>query len=241
MTINTAILGTQVVQLQPNRDKPITLRAAGRVTGRVVADDPAAVKGLDVRLGTQFESKDTAGMASTRTDAKGRFVVAAMAEGTMSFMVSGTPGSPYRAGEESLRPIIAGQENHLEIRLTRAVRARGVVRERGTNKPIPRVGVVVGGQYQIEVAWSDAQGRFEEYVLPGKIGLGVYPWLSPRPFFPTSAQPINEVDIPANTPEFTLPPIDLARGDTSRERWSIRRTAPSPAPDRRDAGHSARD
>ena len=89
-----------------------------------------------------------------------------------------------------------------------------MVRERGTNKPIPGVGVVVGGQYQIQVAWSDAQGRFEDYVLPGKIGLRVYAWLSPRPFFPTSAQPINEVEIPANAPEFTLPPIDLARGDT---------------------------
>ncbi len=46
MTLYTEDLGTQQIQLQPNRDKALRLRPVGRVTGRVVADDPTAVRGI---------------------------------------------------------------------------------------------------------------------------------------------------------------------------------------------------
>ena len=213
MTLSTADLGIQQIQLQPKNDKAITLRPVGRVVGRVVADDPAVVRGIEVHLGTQFEGKEASGSASTRTDGEGRFVVPALAEGTMLFMVHAAPGSPFRPVQGSLTQIMANRENRLEIKLKRAVQVRGAVRERGTNRPIPGVGVMVGSQYQMNVTYSDPEGRFEDYVLPGRIGVGVCPWLATRPFFPIARQPTEEVDVPANVKEFTLPPIELARGD----------------------------
>lgn len=213
VTLSTADLGIQQIQLQPKSDTAITLRPVGRVLGRVVADDPAAVSGIAITLGTQFEGKDASGSASTRTDEEGRFVVPALAEGSMVFMVRAARGSLSRPVQESLTPIAANRENRLEIHLKRAIRLRGTVRERGTNRPIPGAGVLVGSQYQMHVTYSDAEGRFEDYVLPGTIGIGIYPWMSPRPFFPLARQPNGEVNVPANVKEFVLPPIELARGD----------------------------
>jgi Carboxypeptidase regulatory-like domain len=213
LTVDTVDLGIQLIQLQPKNDKPFTLRPVGKVVGRVVADELAIARGIEITLGTQFDGKDSAGSARTKTDAEGRFVVPALAEGSMSYMVALPPGSSYRAVQESLSQNVANRDNHLEIHLKRAVRVRGVVQERGTNRPIPAVGVMTGGQYQFHVAYTDVKGRFEDDVLPGQIGLVVFPWLSPRPFFPVAREPRN-IDIPANVKELMLPAIELARGDT---------------------------
>ena len=166
MTLSTADLGIQQIQLQPKSDKAITLRPVGRVVGRVVADDPAAVRRIAIVLGTQFDGKEASGRAYTRTDGEGRFVVPVLAEGSMVFMVH-APGSLYRPVQESLTAIAANRENRLEIQLKRAVRVRGTVRERGTSRPIPGVGVLVGSQFQMNVTYSDPEGKFEDYVLPG--------------------------------------------------------------------------
>ncbi len=203
MTITTSDLGIQQIQLQPDREKPITLRPVGRVSGRVVSDDPAAARGILVYLGTQYDGKDTAGRASTRTDNEGRFVVDAVAEGSMLFMIHPAPESPYRPAQGAMTQISAGRENVLKIELKRGVRVRGLVRERGTNRPIPGVGVFIGSQYQMNVFYSDAEGQFEEYVLPGTIGIGIYPWMTPRPFYPLAQQPVAEVEVPANVSGIT--------------------------------------
>ncbi len=214
MTISTADLGTQQIQLQPKSDKAITLRPVGRVVGRVLADDPAATRGIVVYVGTQFDGKDAAGRAFTRTDGEGRFVIPALAEGSMIFMLPSAPGVPFRPVQESLSQMMANRENVIEIRLKPAVLLHGTVRERGTNRPIPGAGVLVAGHYQMRVVYSDAQGRFEESVLPGTIGMGVYPWMAPRPYFTLAQQPVAELEVPANVKEYTLKPIELARGDT---------------------------
>ena len=210
--VTTADLGVQQIQLQQFQqtgNKPIVLRPVGRVVGRVVADDPAAARGIVFYLGTQFDGKDSSGRAHARTDNEGRFTVPALAEGSMLFMVHASPGSPYRPAQGSMTKVVANQENRLEIQLQRAVHVGGTVRERGTNRPVPGTGVMIGSQYQMNVAYSDDQGHFEDYVVPGTISLGVYPWMAPRPFFPLAQQPVAEVEIPANVTEFTLKPIEL--------------------------------
>ena len=209
MTISTADLGTQQIQLQPKTDKAITLSPVGRVAGRVVADDPAAERGIKVYLGTQFEGKSASGSASARTDADGRFFVPALAAGSMLFMVHVEPGSPYRPVQEAPTPIVANRENRLEIQLKRAVRVRGTVRERGTSRPIPGVGVLVGSQYRTNVTYSDPEGRFEDYVLPGRIGVGVYPWLAPGRSSPS----------PANRPRKSISPQMSRTSRFPRSSW----------------------
>ncbi len=212
LTVSTADLGVQEIQWQPPSDKAITLLPVGRVVGRVRADDPAVVRGIPIYLGTQFNGKSVSGLASTRTDDQGRFVVPALAEGLMLFQVGVAPRSPYRPVQPAFTPIAANRENHLEITLKRGVRVRGQVRERGSNRPIAEAGVLVGSQYRTNVVYSDDAGRFEDYVLPGTVGTSLFDWLTPRPFFPTRP-PGREEQIPANVSEFEIPPIELARGD----------------------------
>ena len=72
---------------------------------------------------------------------------------------------------------------------------------------------MIGGGYQGDIVYSDADGRYASFLLPGPAGQSVFPWLAPRPFFPVSASPYTQLQIPADVKEFTLPTIELARGD----------------------------
>ena len=164
-----------------------------------MADDPAAVRGIVVYLGTQFDGKDASGRAYTRTDDEGRFVIPALAEGSMLFMVPAAPGSPFRPAQGSTTQITANRENRARDPAQDGQSAFAARFASGARTDqFPGAGVLIGSQYQMNVIYSDSAGRFEDYVLPGTIGMGIYPWMAPRPFFPLARQPIEEIVVPAN-------------------------------------------
>jgi hypothetical protein len=221
-------LGVQYYSPREDGRKPIALKPVGRVVGRVVADDPAATRGVAVVIGTQFDGGEIAGSAAVTTDDQGRFEVPALAAGQGNYQVHVPDAHPYRAAQAGLRPIEAGRRNEVEIPLRRAVRLNGIVRERGTNAPVAGARVMIGGQYQFEVARSDESGAFSCLVLPGEVTAFVWPWGAPRPFFPLPLTKEPKAEIPAGAKEFTLPPIELSRGETLRGTVVDERGRPAP-------------
>jgi beta-lactamase regulating signal transducer with metallopeptidase domain len=128
-------------------DEVLHLRNAIPVVGRVVADDPAQVRGLPVYLSTYGErSQDLTrhlpmGEAWAVTDDRGRFRVPALASGILFASVEVPTQSLYRAPWIKDRDFKAAARIEVEIPLKRMLHVRGVVREKGTGKPIEGVGV----------------------------------------------------------------------------------------------------
>jgi protocatechuate 3,4-dioxygenase beta subunit len=214
LSVTTADDGIHHLFTQPGSDGSVTLGAVGRVAGRVIADDPAVVRGVTIGLSTTADGKAGSGAAYVRTEDEGRFAVPALAEGALIYSVNLPDGSPYRPEQKSPSRVTAARENRLEITLRRAIPVHGTVRERGTNRPIAGAGVMIGGGYQGDIAYSGADGRYSSFLLPGPAGQTVFAWLAPRPFFPVSAGPYAALEIPANAREFELPTVELARGES---------------------------
>ncbi|MEJ7639843.1 MAG: hypothetical protein WKF75_18200, partial [Singulisphaera sp.] len=158
--------------LKPGTD--LRLRPVARVEGRVSSADPASARGLHVYLSTFLRDQSkgqVSGSAEAVTDARGRFAVPALAAGELSVDVPTPEGSLLRA----LRPAVTAIEEkgkaEVEIPLKRLLRVRGVVREKGTAKPVADVVVRlfsrdVANDNSLPSARTDAEGRFEALALP---------------------------------------------------------------------------
>lgn len=194
----------------------VRLRAAKPVRGRLVADDPAVVRGVTIRFQVGNEGrpgKHDAFVTSTveaTTDQDGRFKTPLIAEGQLNVVIPeiemGSSGRPKYLLERCRRSL-SMQMSDLELKLQRAVRVHGTVRERGSGKGVPKVWVV----YQIThgqetpaltytgVIFTDENGRFAFDDLPAACivaldGFCVTPW---------------EGKIPSGAAEFVLPPFDV--------------------------------
>jgi hypothetical protein len=201
--------------------RTVTLEPAGRVAGRLVGDDGRPVAGLAVRATAYPEGIDLGrmvGTAEVASDAAGRFDIPALAAGRLVLTLGFRPGEPpaYRGQPPVNQVVEAGRTANVEIALRRAVLVRGLVRERGTGAPIPGVRPVLnparGGDAS---AVSDAEGRFAGFTL----GNQPYGFLygAPRPYvIPTDAPEAVGHLLPPGATEYTLPPIELARGAAVR-------------------------
>jgi hypothetical protein len=151
--------------------RTLKLLPAGRVQGRIRAEDPRAVRGLSVRIATAIgasaRADGTGGSAETVTNNDGRFWVPAIAIGELTVTHQLRRELPLRNGPPDWPAVREGEFTEVEVFLKKAVRVSGVVNETGTGKPIPGAGVSVGWQPEPLVLSTDAQGRFTDYVLPG--------------------------------------------------------------------------
>jgi Carboxypeptidase regulatory-like domain len=199
-------------------DSVFRLEPAGRVSGRVVTEVDKPVSGLPVRAQTFPEGYDlggTLGSATVTTDADGRFEIPAIAAGRLAVVLDlrSRPDLPYRGLPPANQVVESGQTTTLHIRLKRAVRMEGVIRERAIGAPIagvspeiPDLAYRLGGN---SGPVTDANGRFEGYIE----GQQPYAFLytAPKPFYiPESPDSFHL--LPAGATEFTLPPLELARG-----------------------------
>src|SRR4029077_11636458 len=96
--VDRAGSGRQVCQLSAGDggDHVITLKPAGRLTGRVQADDPSAARGLEVVARTMPQAssgRQMTGVGLATTDADGRFEIPALAAGRLALNVLATEGS----------------------------------------------------------------------------------------------------------------------------------------------------
>ncbi len=217
--IASETFGRQVVRvpgMQPGEPAPtIRLAAVGRVAGRIKAEEPRAARGLVVRMRTTAEGSDEAlelgGEATVTTDDQGGFQVPAIAAGPLVLAIDFPAELPFRGKFDGQPEVTPDSTLNVEAALKRAVLIRGIVRERGTNAPIEGVGVRVDFRHGASVVRTDARGQYQEYsVLPD-----VTPNVVDTPpgyYFPEFF--LDTQPVPEGAREFTLKPLELARGAT---------------------------
>ncbi len=214
--------GTQPHHFVPPAPGPraIRLRAVGRVSGRLVANDPAAVRGWSVFAATIPDDDPTyrgswAGIGRATTDDQGRFDIPALASGRLTVTLTPPDGSGYRPepGHDSQRILKAGGTTDVEIGLKKSVKVEGLVRERGTGKPVFGAVVTVMTPSSATRGYpvrSDAQGRYTFHSLPGKASIRVSDM--PRAFVRSPDLILRDLTVPEGAERFALPPIEPERG-----------------------------
>jgi hypothetical protein len=201
----------------------IRLPPVGRVEGRLIADDPKLVRGVDIRMQTSGS-----GRGHVVSDNEGRFVVPAIAEGTLIMDVPIGKNLPFRAKLlEGLLTVRDADATRVEIPIVPAVRVEGVVRAEGTGQPIPGATLLLS--YGKSSAWplpmvreevtSDGQGRFAAFVLPGDVKILAvrHPdgWRLPPAPPPDMGK---SYSVPEGVKQFDLPPLELTRSAPASKR-----------------------
>ncbi len=209
-------LGTQQFGFRPSGvgPKPVSLFPVGRVKGRVLADDSKELRELPLVVAT-FHSRQVspaAGLFHVVTSAEGRFDLAEVPEGRLNVALLSQPGSPWFGRMENQPQVVAGMTAEVTLKLVRGVRVRGLVRERGTGRPIAGVAVNLG--FGGEPVRTDAEGRYDGFAPPGK-RLIYYVWSTP-PAYASHLFNQPAVDVPAKAAEFELPAIELDRAVSVR-------------------------
>jgi hypothetical protein len=185
VAVTAAAHGTQVVSRDHNPPRGsefpprITLRPVGQLVGRLVTKDPAALRGLSILVGS-LEGNFAPGLALywqgqavVRPGADGRFEVPALVQGNAVLQLQFPKTATVRAREADYDKVVikAGQRTELTIHVEPAVRVRGIVRERGSGKPVAGAPVYVnpGKGNNVEELVTDAEGRYECLVPPGPV------------------------------------------------------------------------
>jgi RNA polymerase sigma factor (sigma-70 family) len=145
----------------------ITLKPAGRLFGRVQADDPSAKRGLEVIAMTLPLTKGDlriAGDGRATTDAEGRFEITALAAGKLSVNVLPADGAKLRPKLPTDLTIEPGKTTEVTISLEAPPRQRTlagrVVDRRG--QPVAGATVFQSGDSPARTeALTAANGRFE--------------------------------------------------------------------------------
>ncbi len=225
--VTTAKYGAQIstyVQHQPPRPEAgwpaeIKLAATGTLRGKLAADNPEWIKGRRLVISSAdpvTQATDvvkTIGEADVTTDADGRFEIAALAPGLVSFrnLIDEKSRSCVSAPRDLT--LTSGEMRVVELRVVPAVRVRGLVQDADDDKPIADLGISVFAE--VPSIRTDKQGAYELDLAAG--GNFVIPLL------PESLIPITEehrgltiFTIPEGVAEFQAPAIKLRRAATIR-------------------------
>src|SRR5262249_23837742 len=170
-------------------------------------EDPPSVRGSLYHFGS----------AEVMTDSEGRFDAPALAAGRLTVRVDLPPDAGVVAQEPSDRTLKlqAGERTEVQIPLQPGVRIGGVVRERGTGKPLPGVLVHLYHGNKLQIVETDAKGRYTCLVGPGQVLPD--PQLQ-RDFLPSdrNARRSQMIRVPEGKAEHELPPLELTRATTLR-------------------------
>jgi protocatechuate 3,4-dioxygenase beta subunit len=202
--------------------KTIRLRPTGRVSGRLVADDPTAVRGWSIYASTMPDDDPTernswAGTAEVTTDAEGRFTLPSLAAGKLSLFFTPPDGCGYRLSPQPDQTLAAGGVVRVEVTLARAVRVEGVVRVKGGGPPIAGACVAVSTPSAPNLGlpiWTDDRGRYSFYSLPGQVSASVT--RLPAAYVQGLGLTLDDVDIPPRVDRHELPAIEADRGEVVR-------------------------
>ena len=235
LMIETERYGTQFLTLlyytaQPSWSKleireTFTMQPVGRLTGRIEVKNLDAVRGHLLRLTTydRKSKEDTwiaMGSARVKIAADGTFEVPAIAQGQLQLR-SSFEDTPYRVDSsfKQLPTIKAGAEAQVTIPLRLGVTITGLVREKGTGRPIPGLVVLVGNGGNGGVIGvttpvrTDADGRYRCVMPPGP----VYPVPGiPKEFAPLRLKQYLELKVSGDVAEHEAPVLELQRTSTVR-------------------------
>ena len=198
---------------QPPVERILALRATGRLEGQLKSENPLWASGVELWFRTDAEPREpgwTTGYASVKTDDEGRFVVPAIATGSLRIETRVDAKALALPRLPAERDVGEGL-TRLEIALETSVLVRGVIRTDDKHSPIPGAEIAIGyGEWrQGEHVISDADGRYEARVLSGPVYTQVIS--RPREFrtYEQVGAPWSEtINVPAGGP-FDLPPISL--------------------------------
>jgi len=191
----------------------------GRLTGQLIAPGNGLIEGVTIHATTQvggYAGSGIVGTAEVPCDAQGRFAITEIAEGTLTLTLKFDPehGTALR-GEPPKRSLVAaGRTTELAVPLRRTLKVQGVVRERGTNRPIAGVKVALNGQFGGDhFAVTDAAGKFAGRIVRELNQPFGWPVRIPTPFY----YPTDQAEAPQGMPrrgsdELVLPATDLPRG-----------------------------
>jgi hypothetical protein len=220
--VEAAGFGRQGSELgaSPNGIATITLKPAGRLIGRIEADDPATTRGLKVIALTLPQTRDgpaVSGDGSATTDDKGRFEIPALAAGKLALNVFPAEGAQLRPRLPSNLTIEPGKTTEVTIPLEGPARLRTVAgRVVGLGgEPVDGVTVFqTGGSPEKTEALTDAQGRFklsgvvarQTFLFARKAGYR-FAGLAIGADEPDALFPIHRVNEPPLATRTTLPPL----------------------------------
>ncbi len=203
--------------------KVITLLPAGRLTGRLTGE-PEAIRGrpLSVAIWNRQSNPPpppATANTSVTTDADGRFVVPEIAVGPLRISMEPDITSPWyfdnrSEGADETQPVIeAGRTTEVVLPMKRAVRVHGLVREKGTGRPIAGAGIILGFR-EGNAVMTDERGRFAGYAPPGQ---GRRLTVATVPVgYASLMYGLPDTTIPEGAAEFELPPIELSRAGSVR-------------------------
>ena len=176
------------------------------------AKRPETFKGVQLTFSTdnQDEWVDTQGQATVTSDAEGKFIVPAIANGgPLHTYVEIEPSLPFRPRLKDDQFVVAGETLQLEIPFVAATIVSGKVLAKASGKPVEKAVIFLayGGFHQSEQAVTDAEGKYEGRVLPGPLRAQCFslpdnfeqlgePWAKP-------------FQVPPNVEKFELPPIEV--------------------------------
>ena len=214
-------LGTQRVALGREQETVVALAPAGQIKGRLVAPegDTRSMVGVTIRVRSRiggFDGSGRLGEALVACDPSGRFEVPAIAAGMLTFDLNfdRDKALPLRGELSEHHVLKAGSIADVMIPVRPSVRVSGLVREKGSGRPIAGVKLIINGRFGGDRhAVSDAQGKYSAFIRREVNQPFGWPIRIPRPFF----QPTNSPEAPQSMPlrevsEFALPTLELTRG-----------------------------
>ena len=167
--IEAAGFGLQmsVLSADAGGGQAITLKPVGRLTGRVLADDPSSARGLEVMARTLPQGTTrplTSAEGHATTDAEGRFEIAAIAAGELALNVLLPDGSKLRPKLPEGLNIEPGKTTEATIPLESPPRERTLTGRIVDRKGQPIAGALVfqtGDSATRTEAQTGADGRFQ--------------------------------------------------------------------------------
>jgi RNA polymerase sigma factor (sigma-70 family) len=187
--------------------KVVKLHLVGGLKGKIVGD-PGAVRHRALRVSSFSPPGDQPKRSYLHvitTDDSGHFDIPQIAVGPHGVSTVPRYDFAWFAGPDGLVNIEPGKTTEVVLTVKPAVRVRGVVREKGTEKPIAGVRVAVT-LAETGAMTSDKDGIYEGYAPPGAA------FITARSIPPEYARPLygpRPFVVPENVANFDLPPFDL--------------------------------
>lgn len=206
-------------EMPADADQPTTLTVidVGSIEGQLVCDDPVAVSNVRVAVvGSNRDGGQAEGSGETMTDDKGRFRLEQLAAGRYDLYVEAPEGTTYRPIVPREIVVSTDEVTNVDVEYGETVLVRGMVDARGTDQPVAGAYVSVshGSSYQRESVLTDAQGRFEARVLPGRVNCSLI--VIPKDFsaWVRVRATNNSTEVTLQDSPLDLPPLEIAKSQT---------------------------
>lgn len=201
------------LDMRKGREFTVRLGRVGTLSGQLQADDPEAVRGVSVQVVSvpsqeMGSSSVTGGIATTVTDEDGRFTITHIAAGRAQVTLEMPVDQPWRTPKDRIEILVeAGKTTTSTIRLVRGVKVTGRVVASGTGEGIEGVELTVDKNR----VRTDSQGRYQNWVIPGRLSVSIYrapmPWFEAMPYH--SPEVVEEASV-------ELKPIELLQCEPIR-------------------------